>query len=207
MQPFLKKHYNLISNLFLKCGIHSVSMDDIAFSTHTSKKTIYKEYKCKNELVREFFILDYLQFKQQLHFLEKANSNAITRTVKLYFLIHKKVILINSSVLFDLKKYHPDLFTETIVSHRRDIKDTFFSVLTLGKSEDLFLQNIDSDSIANLITLIIESSVYSLLALNKNEWSFHPNHFLDFHFRGICTPLGLGKWETQKQGLLTRFSS
>ena len=207
MQPFLKKHYNLISNLFLKCGIHSVSMDDIAFSTHTSKKTIYKEYKCKDELVREFFISDCLHFKQQLRFLKKANSNAITQTVQLYFLVHKKVTLINPSTLFDLKKYYPDLFTETIVLHRTNIKDTFFSVLTLGKSENLFLQNIDPDSIANLITLIVESNIYSLLVLNTNEWRFNPNHFLDFHFRGICTPLGFGKWETQKQGLLNGVDS
>jgi hypothetical protein len=182
-------------------------MDDIAFSTHTSKKTIYKEYKCKDELVREFFVSDYLHFKQQLKFLGKANSNAITQTVLLYFLVHIKVTLINPSVLFDLKKYYPDLFTEVIALHRTIIKDTFFAVLTLGKSENLFLQNIDPDSFSNLITHIIESNVYSLLIANGAELNLNPHLFLNFHFRGICTPLGLDKWETQKQGLLTRFDS
>lgn len=205
MQSFLETHYNTMSNLFLNCGIHSVTMDDIASNTSTSKKTIYKEYKCKDELVRDFFISEYKHFNKDFKLLEMANSNAITQTVQFYFLIHKKIILINPSVLFDLKKYYPALFNEAIALYRETIKGTFLSIIGLGNNENLFLKNIDPASIANLITVLIESCVYNRLLLNSNEWNIAPNHFLDFHFRGICTPVGLDIWEKQKQELLTRY--
>jgi AcrR family transcriptional regulator len=205
MEPFLNKHYDIISNLFFNYGIKSISIEDIAKKTGTSKKTIYKEYKCKDDLVREFFISEYTQLKQKMKSLVNANLNAITQIVQLYFLVHRKIILINPSVLFDLKKYYPDLFREAIALHRKTIKGNFFLVLMRGKKENLFLQNIDAGSIANLITVLIESCVYSRLIANTNEWTMTPNHFLDFHFRGICTPMGLDKWESQKKELINGF--
>lgn len=53
MQSNINIHLISIQNLFSEYGIRNISMDDIAKNLHISKKTIYKHYSCKNELVKD----------------------------------------------------------------------------------------------------------------------------------------------------------
>ena len=39
------------TDLFLKYGFKSVTMDELAFSLGVSKKTLYIHFSCKNEIV------------------------------------------------------------------------------------------------------------------------------------------------------------
>ena len=54
-------------NLFMKYGIRSVSMDDIAVGLGISKKTIYQWYKDKDELVDAIIGDDIEDIKKDCH--------------------------------------------------------------------------------------------------------------------------------------------
>ena len=56
MQPLIMKHFTTFRKLFFEYGIRSISMDDIAHRLHISKKTLYKEYACKDELVKDLIV-------------------------------------------------------------------------------------------------------------------------------------------------------
>ena len=98
--------------LFLTLGFKNVTMDDIASSMGISKKTIYRHFSNKIELVRTvtFSVLDYIHQN-----IEKINRNAINPIEELYdikmFVMH---YLRNErgSAQFQLKKYYPNIFEQ-----------------------------------------------------------------------------------------------
>jgi hypothetical protein len=55
MKVILEKYFETIRKLFLEIGIKSITMDDICNELGISKKTYYKEYTDKSELVIEVF--------------------------------------------------------------------------------------------------------------------------------------------------------
>ena len=203
MRPFLKKNYKVIHTLFFKYGVNCVSMDDIAYNTCTSKKTIYREYKCKDELVKDLFVSDYIYFEYDVKSLGTINIDAINKTVKLFDAVHKKINAFTATVLFDLKKYYPDLFRDLLVSYKKLIFGSFASIIQFGKTENLFTQMINPDSIANLITSLFESHVYYYLSANIADNIFSRGDVLDYHFRSICTSFGLQRWELYKHRSFT----
>lgn len=199
MQPLLKKHYTAIRKLFFDYGIASITMDDIAISLHISKKTIYREYVCKNDLVKDLFMSDYQQFRTYINSLDDKDMDAIAKTIHLYDITLKKIFLINASVLYDLRKYFPSLLDELTILHRELLQKSVASVLLKGKADKFFHNEIMIDSIAQLFTFLFESYVFSRISGIQEDFIPNRNDFLDYHFRSVCSPSGLKKWETLKK--------
>ena len=61
-------------NLFMKYGIRSVSMDDIAVGLGISKKTIYQWYKDKDELVDAIIGDDIEDIKKDFYLARKMSG-------------------------------------------------------------------------------------------------------------------------------------
>lgn len=198
MQPLLIKYYDLFHKLFSSYGINSITMDDIAATIHVSKKTIYKEYQCKDELVREFLISDSHKFKQQLSILNEESTDAINETIQLYGIILTKIFSINASVLYDLRKYYPALLHDLVLLYREIIINSYVSVLKKGKTDNLFHNEIRVDSIANMSSFLFEAYVFRHISVVSEDITFDWNELLDYHFKSICTLSGLQKWETIK---------
>ena len=134
--------------LFIRYGIRSVSMDDIAAQTGISKKTIYQYYTDKDELVSAVFyaIMDDNQ-KQCLLDKSKAD-NALHEVFMAFDMVQDMFTDMNPSVLFDMEKYHPAVFKKF-----QEYKNSFLygmikSNLERGIEEELYRAEIDVDVMA-----------------------------------------------------------
>ena len=90
--------------LFMKYGIRSVSMDDVARHLSVSKKTLYHYFADKDEIVT--MIASYqmeINHKQYESFHTSA-KNAIDELVKISVCLKKDFQKMNPSLLFDRKK-------------------------------------------------------------------------------------------------------
>src|SRR4029078_8820735 len=98
--------------LFKRYGIRSVTMDDIAGQLGISKKTIYQFYSDKDALVKDIFkgITD--ENKKKCTEFRSIAENAIHEQLLSSDAAQEIFINMNSSVLFDLNRFHPAVFAE-----------------------------------------------------------------------------------------------
>src|SRR5882757_3428711 len=103
--------------LFLKAGIKSVTMDDIAKHLGMSKKTIYQFFKDKNELVTALVKKKLQQDEDHMCVIISKSGNVIEEMINMMKCSEEIFARINPIVIHDLQKYHPDAW-----KHFQDFK-------------------------------------------------------------------------------------
>jgi Transcriptional regulator len=92
--------------LFLRYGVRSVSMDDIATSLAMSKKTIYQYFADKNELVDE--VVNDEVNNMQVECLE--DSRKANDAIEEIFITVDRIVEqfrnMNPVIIYDLEKFH-----------------------------------------------------------------------------------------------------
>jgi len=98
--------------LFWRYGIRSVTMDEIASQLGISKKTIYQFYADKDALVKDIFkgITD--ENKKKCTYFRGIAENAIHEQYLSSDSAQEIFSNINHSLLFDLNRFHPNVFAE-----------------------------------------------------------------------------------------------
>lgn len=145
-----EKLINASKELFLKYGIKSVSMDDIARHLGVSKKTIYKEVLNKKILVEEVF-LDHVKFEEEtIASIIKHSDNAIDELIQIAEFVLAFLKIMKPSLTYDLRKYHKDTWDLMESQHFQFLSDTIKNNLKRGIKEKLFRKKID----INVVSLI-----------------------------------------------------
>ena len=96
------------AELFMRFGVRSVTMDEVARELGMSKKTLYQSFSNKDELVVEVSKLHIQMEREQFEEVEKSASDAIDELYRITSCLRKMMQGLNPSLLFDLQKYHPD---------------------------------------------------------------------------------------------------
>ena len=113
------KSENLIQqifNLFMRNGIKSMTMDDIARELSISKKTIYKYFDDKSDLVNQVMQFHLDNDKRLVAEFSKNDFNAIDQMFEIAKNTTRNIKEIHPSSYFDLQKYYP-LAWENFVRH------------------------------------------------------------------------------------------
>lgn len=132
-----------ISDIFLKYGLRSTSMDDICTHLKISKKTLYSYFENKDHLVeavmcyrRENCTIAEFESKMQpysaVEILDLTASHII-RTLKTQFPANN----------FDMKKYHPGIYEKIIKKDEQQIHDVLALVMKKGCKDGSFRNDID----------------------------------------------------------------
>lgn len=136
--------------LFFQKGVKAVSMDDVATRLGVSKKTIYKWFVNKDELVYES-MQQYVQGMEQTccGTIEGAN-NALEALFQIVEMVRAMMREIHPSIFYDLQKYHPKAWQLW-----QDHRDGFFLKQTKehmewGMRDKLFREDIDVEILGRL---------------------------------------------------------
>lgn len=134
--------------LFMQYGMRSVSMDDIASSVGSSKKTLYQYYQDKEELVAEVVNE---AIKNNHKCCEEDHIEAKDAIQEVFFAMDATAELFNSinpSVLFDLHKYHPKIY-QSFTSYKHNyLYNIIKTNIERGISEGLYRNDIDVETMA-----------------------------------------------------------
>ena len=179
-------------DLFLTLGFKSVTMDEIASRLGMSKKTLYAHFKNKGQLVEEssLHLCDHICSGVD-HIIEGETENAIEElyTVKRYVMEHLKGD--ESSPIYQLHKYYPEVHKKITEVQFDHMENCIKKNVTRGIAKGLYRDNIDADFIARIYYVGIQG----IKNLNIFPPSKHPtaalhDQYLEYHLRGIVTPLG-----------------
>ncbi len=134
--------------VFMRYGIKSVTMDDLARELGISKKTLYKYFRDKNDLVISIIRLKLEMDKMACIQCMQDGNNAIDQLFNMSQFVLEHLSKINPSVFFDLKKYHPEAW-KLMNEHKWDfILNSFKENLERGVSQSLYRDNMNIDIVA-----------------------------------------------------------
>ena len=135
-------------DLYMRYGIRSVTMDEIALQTGVSKKTIYQFFEDKDALV-EAIVLEKIKFAQQCcnSDMETAD-NAIEEMFRTMQMMEEMFRNMNPAVMFDLQKHHPAAFTKFEKHKSEYVYNVIRENLKRGILEDLYRSDLNIDIIS-----------------------------------------------------------
>jgi TetR/AcrR family transcriptional regulator, cholesterol catabolism regulator len=188
--------------LFLKYGVRSVSMDDIARQLSVSKKTLYQYFADKDEIVTTVSTYHLHQQQAQYEGIRASAENAIDELVKISSCIRRDLQSMNPSLLFDLQKFHPRAWSAWLAHKQQYMGQSIIRNLKQGIAEGFFRAEINTEILATarfeLVQITFDEQVfpkdkYSLAEVNLQLFE----HFV----YGVLTDKGRKVYEKYKQQL------
>jgi len=138
------------SIVYMKFGVKSVTMDDLAKELAISKKTIYKYFKDKHELVREIISMKVSMDSALCINCKQTSSNAIDALIKISHLVIEQLTNINPTVFYDLQKFHPDAWSIMKEHKWTFVHSMIKENIKRGISEGLYRANLNPNIAAKL---------------------------------------------------------
>ena len=177
--------------LFLQKGIKSVSMDDIAADLAISKKTLYKWFANKDEIVFAVMQQHLTETQGDCEHVQSQATSAIDELFRLMDWMRRHFSEVHPSIFYDMQKFHPVTW-QLWVSHKHEyILAQITDNLRRGIAEELYRPELDVEVLARLRLAQIE------LAFNADV--FPPRQFdmqrlqqviVEHFMRGVATLKG-----------------
>ncbi|MGF7042884.1 TetR/AcrR family transcriptional regulator [Mucilaginibacter lappiensis] len=178
-------------DLFLRAGIKSITMDDIAKHIGMSKKTIYQFFKDKNELVTSLVKKKLKDDENQINDIISKSENVIEEMINMMKCSEDVFSRINPIVMHDMQKYHPEAWAEFQKFKAEILISTLEELLTKGMKQGYIRTDIDVRIIARMrvsqIELGFNTEIFPVAEFNT--WKVQIQ-FLDHFNYGICTLKG-----------------
>lgn len=150
--------------LFMRLGIKSVTMDDIASHLAVSKKTIYQHFKDKDALVTSVTKVHMQQDEKEVEALVEESENAIQELFFISKYIKAHVAKMNPSIMYDLKKYHSKAWANFQEHKMNCIYNTVVKNIERGKKEGTYREAVNAE-------------IVSILRMQSIEMAFNPSLF------------------------------
>jgi AcrR family transcriptional regulator len=134
--------------LFMRYGVRSISMDDIARHLSVSKKTLYQHFTDKEDIVTVTCKAHLERNASEFHAIRHTAKNAIEELAQLSVCLKRNMQDMNPSLLFDLQKYHPKAWGVWMDHKNKFIRDSVVRNLKQGIEEGYFRPDMDPEVIA-----------------------------------------------------------
>lgn len=148
----------------MQYGFKNVTMDELARLGGISKKTLYEQFKDKDELVLEVVKLMLDQNECQTRQVLDTKKNAIEHLIEIITLLEKMIQGMNIVCFVDLQRYYPKAWAELEKHKRESVFNDIRSNLEQGIREGLFREDIDVNIISTFrmesAFLIFQTSLF-----------------------------------------------
>lgn len=175
------------TRMFLKHGVRSVKMDDIASHLSISKRTLYELFGNKEELLHAVVAEKHAMNRQWYEQLSRSATNVMDILIGEIRMRMQQVDEVNPLFFSDMSAY-PSVVS-LVNRHREQRMLHSREFLERGVREGFFLPGVDY----NLVCRIMDSVIYSTLVSKHNDVDmqglFHVSILL--FIRSICTKQGL----------------
>ncbi len=178
--------------LFLKYGIKSLTMDDVARELGISKKTLYQYFEDKNDLVKKVATLNLQQEQCKIQEALKYSANAIEEMLNINRCVREQVKDMHPSILFDLQKYHPEAY-EIFKQHKFSyVMQIMLKNLNRGIEEGIYRKDLHPEIVARIyvgrIDLIMDGELFP-----SDVFSFVDVYMemIRYHLFGVVNTKGL----------------
>lgn len=186
------------AQVFLKFGFKSVTMDDIASQLAISKKTLYKYFSNKQDLIDQAVTKMHTDCLCSINQVTSLDYNAIHENFEIKKIFKELLNNIDTSPMYQLQKYYPKTYAKLMNKEFLLFKDSINKNINKGIREGLYRSDIDIDLITRLyFTLIMAVHDYTVFGKNEKTINQLEINALEYHTRAIATPKGIKELEKQ----------
>ncbi|MFI5194206.1 MAG: TetR/AcrR family transcriptional regulator [Chitinophagales bacterium] len=133
------------TDLFMRYGIRSITMDDIAAQLGISKKTIYQFFTDKDEMV-EAVVDDEIKENEEACRQFKADAeNAVQEVFLAMENMQKMLKTMNPQLMYDLEKHHQGAFRRLKQYKYQFLYSMIKENLERGQHEDVYRGDLNPD--------------------------------------------------------------
>lgn len=132
-----QKILNYSKERFISEGFHKISMDEIASGLQISKKTIYKYYPSKENLIHEIVKSDMDSMNLIIKSIIDSDSDVIKKFVEILEFYFSVLTKFSDKWMRDMQIHTPDLWCEVDKFRADKIHSGLIKLLNQGKKEKL----------------------------------------------------------------------
>lgn len=135
--------------LFFSYGIQHITMDDIAKKSGVSKKTIYKYFENKSDLLHHIIKLQVEELQDVININKQKKINSLEELILFFKYINNISRTISPTFGKELKKYHSMIFLEVYKYKNTIIPPFVIENIKKGKEEGLYKNDINAEEICD----------------------------------------------------------
>lgn len=185
--------------LFMRYGIRSVSMDEIASNLGISKKTIYQFFTDKDALVEAVVDVELTGNQEDCLKYTENSENPLHEFVMALDMIRDMLRLMNPMLIYDMQKYHPAAFQKLNCYQNEFVYKQIENNLSKGIEEELYRADIN-------VPILARFRLVSIFALFNPEMFPAGKHNLEEIVREITMNFLHGIVTAKGQKLLNKYN-
>ncbi len=181
------------SDLFLRLGFKSITMDDIAADMGISKKTIYKYFENKELLIEAS--TDFVQIKvsEALEEILSQNHNPVQENFEIRRMFDALFQTAQTSPLYQLKKHYPEIHAKVMDCQNRECNRFIRANIEKGIAQGYYRSDINVElNMRFYYMLIFSINENTILEQETRDMELAA---LEYHTRALSTPKGLAELE------------
>ena len=179
------------SELFGRSGLKSITMDDLARHLGISKRTIYENFKDKEELL--IACIDAFHVRN-MAFTEKVFLEAENVAEAILTMLQKNAERATQqqfNMMMDIRKYYPQVYKERLTNLTIHKNHEMEQMIQRGISEGVFRESLNPKVIAHFFSRQFEDIARTVRYLEEFSLSdIFENITIPF-LRGLCTSKGM----------------
>jgi AcrR family transcriptional regulator len=199
MQPDTEKILERCERLFMRLGIKSITMDDVARDLGISKKTLYQHFENKNDLVTRVTAYHFERANGAMQGICSHSENAIDELLNMSSWLAENMKGINPTLIYDLRRYYPEAWQNFQRHKVNDVYSCIHSNILRGMKEGLYRTDMNPEVIARFyigkMEVVIDTELFP-----PGQFSFQDTHreFIHYHIRGLASAKGLEYLENKQ---------
>lgn len=164
-------------------GLKKFTIDEIALELKISKKTIYKYFSSKDEIIDQFFNSIIESDKQNVLEQLKVENSIVDKINLIIYSYHKFKLPVN--VMDEAHKYYPEQWKK-IQELKRFKLDIFYKVLIKGVSDGVIKDDVNLLILSKMLDNICDTFLdYKFLSDNKMTFKEAINEVTEIILYGI----------------------
>lgn len=180
------------AEVFMRYGLKSVTMDDIAKNLGCSKKTLYEVVSDKAQLVLKVMQTYIQKESHEISEILAKHENAIDQMIAISKHVNLTLSSIHPSIHFDLEKYFPEAYRMFLNHKETHIFQVVKDNLELGQRQLLYRENMNAEVLARIYTakidILFDADIFPHA---KHRFADVYDEFIRYHIRGIASESGI----------------
>lgn len=178
-------------DLFMRYGVRSISMDDIARHLGVSKKTLYQHFADKDELVLMVSRGHLERNIAQFDGIRDESKNPIEELARISVCLKQSMEALNPTLLFDLQKFHPKAWSEWINFKGKYLRESIVRNLNQGIADGYIRPEVNTEIMAAVrIELVQLAFNPDIFPLNRFRLAQVQEQIFDHFVFGLVTEKG-----------------
>jgi len=200
LHPYLKIEMEVkeriiqeMNRLILTKSCKLITMDEVASNLGISKRTLYENFKDKNQLIHESISDQFKKAHKEVEKIIQKSENTLVSFMLITIKANQSVTNMAYDNINDIKKYYPKIYDDVLLNHIDVQKKNTTRLLRKAIEEGLIIKRVDINLLQNMLRFYIfqcSKREYMLLDPTLSASKLF-NIQLFITIRGISTPKGI----------------